>query len=170
MVGRGVGLVELVERAREAARLDRIDSDAASDIANQVARFVQCGQFRVACAMADLEGAYLDHPPFELDSLGRWLGWWTFAESVHLAAQIDDFLAVLEGDERTASLANDCRGELDLLLVLADLCEDQALPRSAKEARYQHRLVESMCVDLWAASLDPDPLPPEELGEAGETE
>lgn len=59
------------------------------------------------------------------------------------AERIDYFLAALEREGTTRQLARDCRDDLDLLLVLADWCQDAGLPRAATEARHLHGLVRS---------------------------
>jgi len=68
--------------------------------------------------------------------------WVAFRDFVELAERIDTYLAVMETDRRTAALAQDCRGELDLLRVLADLCVDLDLPRAAADARHLHELAD----------------------------
>jgi hypothetical protein len=159
MLGRGVGLVQLVERAREQALAGdavarwyreahdfqrgaaRRCQEAAYAVADEVCKLALGGQFRWGCNVAFPYDLYV---PMELwDDLAlidECPAWLAFNDAIVLAERIDSYLGVLEGDRRTAVLAQDCRGELDLLLVLADLCEDAGLPRAAAEARHLHEL------------------------------
>jgi hypothetical protein len=159
MLGRGVGLVELVRRAREralahdaVARWHRDEHDwhhaaaqrcqeAAEEVADEVCKLVLGGQFRWACNVAFPYDLYVSMATWDdLGLLDECPAWRTFHEAVELAERIDTYLAVMETDGRTAALAQDCRRELDLLCVLADLCEDAELPRAADEARHLHGL------------------------------
>lgn len=159
MLGRGVGLVGLIERARERAvgrgaiaawhqderSLDgdgAFDAQAAAEIvADEVCRLALGGQFALAC---DVAYPYDLFVPDDLWGALAWLdecpGWISFRQIVEVAERIDSYLSVMQTDRRTAALAQDCRGELDLLRVLADLCEDVGLPRAAAEARHLHEL------------------------------
>ena len=169
MLGRSVGLVEFVEQAHDLTRLDVLGLAEATEAADAVIRYVLCGAFRRACFFVEYpEELFPDHMVLEI-SLRRWENWWAFAESVHLTGFLDDFLAVMESDSRTATLARECRDELDLLLVLADLCEDNAMPRAAEESRYLHTLLLSACRDLWATRINAA-LPPLQDEDDGEGE
>jgi hypothetical protein len=158
-----MGLVELVEAARERAlgrkRIARWyaesynpDSafdlsegalDGAMSLAEEACRLCLCGQFAWAATLAsDL-----------WDEESPWLGlswlfecpyWLAFSEALHLAERIDSFLAVLESDRRTYGLARESRGDLDLLGVLADLCQDSGLSHAAAEGRHLHALACSL--------------------------
>jgi hypothetical protein len=159
MLGRGVGLVELIERARDralsgdaVARWHHEEHDwepesaddaqaAARAVADEVCLLALGGQFRWAVNVAYPFDVYVPMAMWDdLQLLDECPAWAAFNEQVALAERIDSFLAAMEGDRRTAALAQDCRGELDLLLVLADLCVDLSLPRAAEEARKLHEL------------------------------
>ena len=100
------------------------------------------GQFRWACKVAFLDELYTPEELWDdLSSLDPCPPWVEFHQAVALAERIDSYLAVMEADRRTAALASDCRTELDLLCVLADLCEDVGLPLAASEARHLHERV-----------------------------
>jgi len=158
MLGRGVGLVGLVERARDRALAgDAVfcwycERDYPEDVAEQCQRaalaiadevcsLVLGGQFQLAWRFAVRSDVYLPTRATQhLDVLDQCPAWVAFLDVVELAERIDSYLAVMETDRRTAALAQDCRGELDLLCVLADLCEDVGLPRAAAEARQLHEM------------------------------
>jgi hypothetical protein len=125
MLGRGVGLADLVEGWLPPS----------GEVAEAVCRFVRAGLFDCARRLQGLT-------PQERDGLKRRSGWFDFLEVVVLADQIDNFLATMEADRRAAGLAGECRGELDLLLILAEFCEDHAMPRAAEQARFFHALAE----------------------------
>jgi hypothetical protein len=138
MLGRGVGLVEVVERCQVSPEAFRFDMrKTAREATDEILRLLRAGLFDEACRLRGFTDDDLDY----FDEQGEW---WEFMDVVDLADALDNFLAVLEADRRAAALARDCRGELDLLLVLADLCEDAGLPRAAAEARHYHGLVESL--------------------------
>jgi hypothetical protein len=130
MLGRGVGLVALVERWRFRSSADEPGMRGQAK-ADETCWLAQVGLFDEARRFRGLGWEAREH----LNAQDAWV---RFTEAVHVADAIDTFLAVLEADRRLAGLAGDCRGELDLLLVLADLCEDLALPHAAAEARYYH--------------------------------
>lgn len=69
--------------------------------------------------------------------------WVPFHDAVCLAERIDSFLVVMEADGPTRPLAHDCRGDLELLGVLADWCQDNDRAASASEARHLLSLVRS---------------------------
>src|SRR5262245_37319820 len=159
MLGRGVGLVELIERARDRAlagdaiaRWHREEYDwepdsgddaqaAAQAVADEVCSLALGGQFRWACHVAYPYDVYVPMAMWDdLQLLDECPAWVAFHDVVALAERIDSFLAVTYADRRLAALAQDCRGELDLLGVLADLCDDLALPRAAEQARHLHEL------------------------------
>jgi hypothetical protein len=166
MLGRGVGLVELVERARDRALgrdavfcwyCDRPEGNYSEDaaeqcqqaalaVADEVCSLALGGQFRLAARFAACGDVYVYAPAAmaeHLAVLDQCPEWAAFVRAVELAERIDSYLAVMQADRRTAALAQDCRGELDLLGVLADLCEDAGLPRAAAEARQLHELARS---------------------------
>jgi hypothetical protein len=126
MLGRGVGLADLVERCH-------FPSFPAGE---EVCRLVRAGLFDYAHRLQWLSNSECAH-------LNRHDAWLEFLGVVLLADEIDSFLAALEGDRRAAGLARACRDEVDLLLVLAELCEDHAMPRAAEEARYFHALADN---------------------------
>jgi hypothetical protein len=160
---KGTGLVDLVEAARGRALAgDRIArwhveerqwdhgravraQNAAAEIAEEACRLCLGGQFRHACDIAYPYDLYVAE---KLWSSLQWLDecphWAEFSEAVQLAERIDSFLAVLEGDRLGRGLAQDCRADLDLLGVLADWCQDNALPQAAAEARHLHELAGSL--------------------------
>jgi hypothetical protein len=158
MLGRGVGLVELVERARERllARdlgilrwhietygLSRDQAqfceETYREIADSVCEDARNGYFFCPWFPDDL---YYERELYErIEQVVDCPLWLEFQFAAGLASDIDSFLAVLESDQRTSALANDCRRELDLLLVLADLSEDAGLPLAAGEARHLYALV-----------------------------
>lgn len=160
MLGRGVGLVELLERARDRAlghdavahwHRDELTwevesaedaQQAAQAVADEVCLLALGGQFRWACCVASLDDVYVPMPlRDDLQELDWCPAWVAFSQAVDLAERIDSYLAVMQADRRTAALAHDCRGELNLLGVLADLCEDLTLPHAAAEARHLHDLL-----------------------------
>jgi hypothetical protein len=68
--------------------------------------------------------------------------WEALLDACELAERIDSLLGVLERGAG-ARLARDCRGELGLLPVLADWCDDGAAPAAAAEARHLSGLLRS---------------------------
>lgn len=144
MLGRGVGLADLVERWQFPVL------GAAAD----VCRFVRAGLFDHARRLQWLSGS-------EYSELNRHEAWLDFLGVVLLADEIDSFLAALESDRRAAGLARACRDEVDLLLVLAEFCEDHAMPRAAEEARYFHGLADHEW-HWWFGSRSRTVLPEEE--------
>lgn len=158
MLGPGVGLVDLVEAARDRALADddipRWHEEAGWDdeqvdaclvalrvIADEACRLALGGQFRWAAKVALPHDLYIPQAFWDaVYLLNQCPAWQGFIDAVELAGRIDTFLGVLESDRRTAPLAGDCRRELDLLGVLADLCEDVGLTRAAAEARNFHSL------------------------------
>jgi hypothetical protein len=106
-----------------------------SQIADEVVRRARENQFLWASKTCE---AYAE-------ATGVPLGWglpsWRdFHDAVVLAERIDSFLGTLEGGGPAAPLARDCRADLDLLLVLADWCQDAGQTRAAAEARHLHGL------------------------------
>jgi hypothetical protein len=151
MLGRGVGLIDLVERPLQFITLE-------TDLARAVSHFVWCGQMRMACSLAFPDITY--RSDYERRQtyrrLERYPVWGVFCEAVSLADLIDNFLATLESDQRLAGLARDCRDELDLLLVLADLCEDIGSSLAAREARYLHEQALALTWDQWSSEINGD--------------
>jgi hypothetical protein len=160
VLGRGVGLVELLERARGRAlargaifryhfdpphNFHEVDADAsqaaATAVADEVCSLALGGQFLRACDVAYPYDLFVPMSMWEhLALLDECPAWVEFTRVVELAERTDSFLAALERDRRLAPLARDCRAELNLLGVLADLCEDVGLPRAADDARHLHGL------------------------------
>ena len=98
-------------------------------------------RYRSACKVFDLDT--LNAMPF------YWLNradgevrpeWVEFGEALILAERIDSFLSVLGRGGPGAALARDCRENLDLLLVLADWCQDGGQVRAAAESTHLHEL------------------------------
>ncbi len=163
-LGKRTGLVELVEAARERALkrhriarwfLESYDPDSDLDLpeesieraverlAEEVCRLCVCGWFESAATLSS--GQWDEESPWlGLSWLQECPYWAAISEILHLAARIDSFLAVLEADQRTYGLARECRGDLDLLGVLADLCQDSGQPNAASEARHLHALACSL--------------------------
>jgi hypothetical protein len=133
MLGLGVGLADLMERWRFPTRGFPIGLDAAE----AACRFARAGLFGHARRLQGLL------PSEERYVLGLYAAWRDFLDVVFLADEIDSLLAVLEADRQAAGLARACRDELDLLLILAEFCEDHAMPRAAEQARFFHDLAES---------------------------
>jgi hypothetical protein len=161
MLGKGVGLVQLIARARERALVGRqieqwlIDVSQcepfqadecrgmAGVIAEDVVRLAEQGQFLSAERRATDAGDVVVYAE-ETWSLDDTPAWDMFHEIVTLAERIDSFLAVVEQVQRDAPLARDCRHELDLLCVLADWCHDAGRAQVAEEARHLHALACSL--------------------------
>jgi hypothetical protein len=151
----GLSLVGLVEAARqrvlardhierwhrEVRNWDRDAADyakwAARDVADEVCRLCLGGQFGTAAAEAR---AWRDEDMLLMHECPAWIA---FHEAVSLAERIDCFLAVLENDRLAAPLARDCRGNLELLGVLGDWCQDGNRPLAAAEARHLLALARS---------------------------
>jgi hypothetical protein len=116
-------------------------ADAFQQLAELVLRGCRGGQFAWAEETAGLANLEVD-PDWEerLLRLDECPAWVEFSRAVDLAARIDSFLAVLEREGTTRHLARDCRDDLDVLLVLADWCQDNGLPQAAAEARHLHGL------------------------------
>jgi hypothetical protein len=159
MRGEGLGLAGLVEAAWDPARareaivtwhveaqgMGREDAgncaDAFAELAEEVLQQCRGGQYAWAEATAEL--ANLEADPEWLERVywrGECPAWVEFSRAVSLAARIDSFLAVLEREGTTRHLARDCRDDLDVLLVLADWCQDNGLSQAAAEARHLHGL------------------------------
>jgi hypothetical protein len=147
------GLIEFVEAARDRAlalgAIERwhmevknwgmLEAHAAeltaAEVADEVWRQCLGGQFRHAVNTSVVSS--LDLHPEQIEDLA----WMAFHEAVCVAERIDSLLAVLEREGVSRQLARDCRGDLDLLPVLADYCTDAGLPRTAAEVRHLHGLV-----------------------------
>jgi hypothetical protein len=152
-------LVGLVDAAQErmmadchAARWHRDDwnwSDevaedckhAAIELAHEACLLCLAGQF----AQARRQTEFDDDGPLEvrwaqLVMFGTCQPWTAFREVILLAQRIDSFMSALESDQLARPLVRDCRGNLDLLCVLADWCQDNDRPRAATEARPLHDL------------------------------
>lgn len=153
MLGRGVGLADLVERWRCPCSEDDFDSIVEARSRGEVSQ-----SFLIPSALAEADAVcrYARAGLFDYARRFRGLGrdereyldtietsWWGFRDVIRLCDQIDNFLATLEGDRRATGLARACRDDLDLLLILADCCEEHDLPRAAEQARYYHGLAES---------------------------
>ena len=121
---------------------ERTDPRSSQAVADEVCQLALGGQFRWARLVAYPYDVYVPMTLLDdLELLDECPAWVAFEEVVDLAERIDSFLAVVQSDRRTAALAQDCRGELDLMGVLADLCEDLEQPRAAAEARHLHGLL-----------------------------
>lgn len=83
------------------------------------------------------------HIPRDLFVLADFAPWRDFADGCDLADRIDNFLAASRGGKTQTALVEACRHDLNLLLVLADWCDENKLPMTAAEARHLHRLVRS---------------------------
>lgn len=159
MLGRGVGLAELVEAVGDRALAHNAiarwlieelgwDGEQAREgqsvalfLVIEISQYIRRGQFHFASKDDYLQQDYWPSTRPQLDECPAWRD---FTETRSLAERIDSFLGVLESDARLAPLAADCRAQLDLLGVLADLCEDAGLPHAAAEARHLHALAGSM--------------------------
>jgi hypothetical protein len=165
MLGRDVGLVTFVERARDRALSRRhiqnwlIESNGfspewadevrqtARDIADKVICLCWEGKFRSAVDYAageHFEPVRVNELAWNAQYLFEVPSWLALPEAVRLAERIDSFLAVLERGDPGALLARDCRQELDLLCVLADWCQDAGQLQVAEEARHLHALACSL--------------------------
>jgi hypothetical protein len=156
MLGSRVGLADLVEAARDrllapgdyerwmiirfyrwlpgCSSVWDAEPKSASEIADDVLQLVHEDQFHWASKVSVL---------YPTEEAGPWEGepaWHEFRDVVMLAERIDSFLCTLERGGPGAPLARDCRHHLDLLLVLADWCQDAGQPRAAAEARHLHSL------------------------------
>src|SRR5262245_29147144 len=124
MLGRGVGLVELVERARDEAlahgaiarwhrdergwdpEAARACQQAAQAVADEVCLLALGGQFRWACNVAYSYDVYVPMAMWDqLAQIDECPAWIAFHGAVEFAERIDSFLAVMEADRRTAALA-----------------------------------------------------------------
>jgi hypothetical protein len=169
MLGKGVGLVELVGKARKRELARRHIQDwifdekvvpleivelrtwadeccwAAAKIADEVMRLCLEGDYQRALKVCFLTDAYrVPDTGYYLDILAKVPAWKAFHEAVTLAERIDSFLVVMECSGSSAPLARDCRHELDLLCVLADLCQDAGRLQVAEDARHLHALACSL--------------------------
>jgi hypothetical protein len=163
MRGGGKSLVDLVETARDRALTGKAiehwhiearqwgvrDANrawsAAGFVADEVCLLCLGGQFGWARNVAFPYDLYVSEELWEdLAALDECPAWVAFSEVVEMAERIDALLAALESDRRTAPLARDCRDNVDLLLVLADWCQDNDRPRAAAEARHLHALACSL--------------------------
>jgi hypothetical protein len=103
---------------------------------------------------------FLDQSGF-LPHLEESPNWQAFAHACSLADRIDSLLATLERGA-AAPVARGCRDDLDALPVLADWCDDHALPCAAREARHLHALARALraslgrCPLTLAVEVDPD--------------
>ncbi len=73
--------------------------------------------------------------------------WGAFLYACETAERVDCFLACLERGPG-GPLARDCRRDLELLLVLADWCDENGRALAAAEARHLHGLVRSLRADI----------------------
>jgi hypothetical protein len=159
MLGNRVGLADLVESARDRLLgpgeylvwmetrfyhwvpgtfngLGQTTPKTPADIADEVVLLAREEQYGWARKVSVLhEGDTLEQWPWDPEP-----EWQEFHDAVVLAERIDGFLAVLERGGPGAPLARDCRHHLDLLLVLADWCQDAGQARAAAEARHLHAL------------------------------
>jgi hypothetical protein len=128
------------------------DGDSYQEDARKLAReIVACcrlGLFGAANKLARLEPASMPQNIFpqieEIDDLRRCPIWEELAGVCELADRLDGFLAILEQVGTAGQLARDVRNDLDLLLILADLCEENNQPVVAAEARHLHWLVRTV--------------------------
>ncbi len=117
-------------------------------IAEGAAAAAKQGDYRRARKLAELNDVYL--PPgaeYALDNdipLEECPAWVAFREACELAEGIDCFLAAVGRGAQEAALAADCRACLDMLLVLADWCDDRGRPAAAAAARHLHALASTL--------------------------
>jgi hypothetical protein len=154
-----MGLVDLVEAACQRCLLDDqirdwFDSQGSSEPdaedyqegARELTRMIvarcRLGLFGEANKLVRLERTSLPEELFyEIDDLISCPIWEELAGVCELADRLDHFLAILEQVGTAGQLARDARNDLDLLLILADLCEENDQSAVAAEARFLHRLV-----------------------------
>ncbi|HEY7313675.1 MAG TPA: hypothetical protein VH643_30275 [Gemmataceae bacterium] len=137
------------------------DVQAAGKVADMVLQLAEQGNFKLARKLVSIfqDHAYFaeeepdDEPldyvgypelfrhlnlqaPRDLFALADYPPWRHFADDCELAERIDSFLVALRGDKMQTALAEDCRRDLNTLLVLADWCEEHNMPMAAAEARH----------------------------------
>jgi hypothetical protein len=156
MLGKGVGLLELVKMVRDCTLESATDQfmaqsffhrtfdlpdmheNTAGRVADEVLRLVSEERYRMACKVSRLyEELGAGSREFEEATDTRWVA---FQEAVKLVERIDSFLAMMESSGSHVPLARDCRHELDLLCVLVDWCQDVGRVQVAEEAKHLYAL------------------------------
>jgi hypothetical protein len=115
-----------------------------AQVINLRARAALAGQF---CLIGRRHSEEISLPPNVREALDAVEGedWWeAFQQACELVERVDGFLAALEQGGPGHQVARDCRGDLNLLPVLADWCDDNGRPASAAEARHLYRLIDSL--------------------------
>jgi hypothetical protein len=142
------------------ALLDAIEHAARHGRYFLAARLASWWNHRLQDSFPEGVGRFLDglDSPLTLEDSPNWDA---FAHACSLADRIDSLLAPLERGPG-APVARGCRDDLDALPVLADWCDDHALPCAAREARHLHALARALraslgdCPLTLAVEVDPD--------------
>jgi hypothetical protein len=119
--------------------------EAAERLARHIDARCRLGLFGEAIRLVRLEPASLPADIFsqieQIDDMRSCPIWEELVGVCELADRVDNFLAILEQAGTAGQLARAVRNDLDLLLILADLCEETNQPVVAAEARHLHGLV-----------------------------